>query len=202
MDSFFDQSTDQSRVKAAIVANYFWAWAKVIISVAKIAEIVVSRTGHYKATYTVQSTDAAEAVYFDFTWGVGAVAMADAGANQVQDAESLATIVAIKAQTDKFTFDGSNNVKSTPQTAVSLAANQHVIVDSGTVTTLTNLPAAPQAWLTAQAIDTHALDGKGNWSTYAGGAGNSQRRLQRHSKFVRGGQAVRFAELQRPSLRL
>jgi three-Cys-motif partner protein len=35
MDSFFDQSTDQSRVKAAIVANYFWAWAKVIISVAK-----------------------------------------------------------------------------------------------------------------------------------------------------------------------
>lgn len=35
MSSFFDQSTDQSRVKAAIVANYFWAWAKVIISVAK-----------------------------------------------------------------------------------------------------------------------------------------------------------------------
>jgi three-Cys-motif partner protein len=35
MDSFFDQSTDQSRVKAAIVAKYFWAWAKVIISVAK-----------------------------------------------------------------------------------------------------------------------------------------------------------------------
>ena len=33
--SFFEQSTDQSRVKAAIVANYFWAWAKVIISVAK-----------------------------------------------------------------------------------------------------------------------------------------------------------------------
>jgi three-Cys-motif partner protein len=35
MDPFFDQSTDQSRVKAAIVANYFWAWAKVIMSVAK-----------------------------------------------------------------------------------------------------------------------------------------------------------------------
>lgn len=35
MDTFFDESTDQSRVKAAIVANYFWAWAKVIISVAK-----------------------------------------------------------------------------------------------------------------------------------------------------------------------
>lgn len=35
MSSFFDHSTDQSRVKSAIVANYFWAWAKVIISVAK-----------------------------------------------------------------------------------------------------------------------------------------------------------------------
>lgn len=35
MSSFFDESTDQSRVKAAIVANYFWAWANVIISVAK-----------------------------------------------------------------------------------------------------------------------------------------------------------------------
>lgn len=35
MNSFFEQSTDQSRVKAAIVANYFWAWAKVIMSVAK-----------------------------------------------------------------------------------------------------------------------------------------------------------------------
>jgi three-Cys-motif partner protein len=35
MTSFFEQSTDQSRVKAAIVANYFWAWAKVISSVAK-----------------------------------------------------------------------------------------------------------------------------------------------------------------------
>ena len=35
MSSFFDQSSDQSRVKAAIVANYFWAWAKVIMSVAK-----------------------------------------------------------------------------------------------------------------------------------------------------------------------
>ncbi len=35
MSSFFDQSSEQSRVKAAIVAKYFWAWAKVIIPVAK-----------------------------------------------------------------------------------------------------------------------------------------------------------------------
>jgi len=35
MNAFFEQSSDQSRVKAAIVANYFWAWAKVILPSAK-----------------------------------------------------------------------------------------------------------------------------------------------------------------------
>jgi len=30
-NSFFDESQEQSQVKAAIVAKYFWAWAKVII---------------------------------------------------------------------------------------------------------------------------------------------------------------------------
>ncbi|HVC46953.1 MAG TPA: three-Cys-motif partner protein TcmP [Terracidiphilus sp.] len=34
-DSFFDESSDQSRVKAAIVAEYFWAWARVILPVVK-----------------------------------------------------------------------------------------------------------------------------------------------------------------------
>ncbi len=41
---------------------------------------------------------------------------------------------------------------------VTLAASQHVIVDSGTVTTLTNLPAAPSNWLTAAAIADGAID--------------------------------------------
>ena len=34
-NSFFDKSTETSLVKAEIVAKYFWAWAKVIISQAK-----------------------------------------------------------------------------------------------------------------------------------------------------------------------
>jgi three-Cys-motif partner protein len=34
-NSFFDESTEQSQVKATIVAKYFWAWAKVIIPQAK-----------------------------------------------------------------------------------------------------------------------------------------------------------------------
>lgn len=33
--TFFDESTEQSRVKAAIVKQYFWAWAKAILSVLK-----------------------------------------------------------------------------------------------------------------------------------------------------------------------
>ena len=33
--SFFDESTEQSQVKARIVEKYFWAWAKVIILHAK-----------------------------------------------------------------------------------------------------------------------------------------------------------------------
>ncbi len=35
MESFFEQPTEQSRVKTAIVANYFKAWADVMISVVK-----------------------------------------------------------------------------------------------------------------------------------------------------------------------
>jgi hypothetical protein len=47
---------------------------------------------------------------------------------------------------------------------VTLAASQHVIVDSGTVTTLTNLPAITAGWLTATGIAASALNGKGDWN--------------------------------------
>jgi three-Cys-motif partner protein len=33
--SFFDESREQSQIKSRIIAKYFWAWAKVIISAAK-----------------------------------------------------------------------------------------------------------------------------------------------------------------------
>jgi three-Cys-motif partner protein len=32
---FFEESKEQSRIKAEIVRKYFWAWAKVVVSVAK-----------------------------------------------------------------------------------------------------------------------------------------------------------------------
>jgi three-Cys-motif partner protein len=34
-ENFFDEQSEQSQIKAAIVADYFWAWASVIISVQK-----------------------------------------------------------------------------------------------------------------------------------------------------------------------
>lgn len=34
-ENFFDESTEQSRIKATIVRDYFWAWAKVILSTLK-----------------------------------------------------------------------------------------------------------------------------------------------------------------------
>jgi three-Cys-motif partner protein len=34
-DSFFDESTAQSRIKAKIVRDYFWAWARIIVSTQK-----------------------------------------------------------------------------------------------------------------------------------------------------------------------
>lgn len=34
-DGFFDESSEQSRIKSAIVSKYFWAWASVILSTMK-----------------------------------------------------------------------------------------------------------------------------------------------------------------------
>ena len=35
ISQFFDETTEQSAIKAKIVSDYFWAWAKVIIPTAK-----------------------------------------------------------------------------------------------------------------------------------------------------------------------
>ena len=34
-EKFFDESSEQSRIKATIVRDYFWAWAKVIFPTVK-----------------------------------------------------------------------------------------------------------------------------------------------------------------------
>jgi hypothetical protein len=64
--------------------------------------------------------------------------------------------------------DGASPTNITSASGVALAANQHVIVDSGTVTTLTNLPAITAGWLTATGIAAGALNGKGDWLLSSG----------------------------------
>lgn len=71
---------------------------------------------------------------------------------------------AIKAKTDNLPASPASTTNITAAAGVALAANQHVIVDSGTVTTLTNLPAITAGWLTATGIAASALDNKGNWN--------------------------------------
>ena len=34
-ENFFDESSEQSKIKSLITSKYFWAWAKVIIATAK-----------------------------------------------------------------------------------------------------------------------------------------------------------------------
>jgi hypothetical protein len=36
-DTFFDEQSEQSQVKAEIISKYFWAWAKAIIGAQKRA---------------------------------------------------------------------------------------------------------------------------------------------------------------------
>jgi hypothetical protein len=93
--------------------------------------------GLYRASFNLAGLDQATPqplgeIYLSFAWAItetvdGAtmtVAGNDAAVVQVQDAENLATLHAIEAQTDRLTFDGSNNIKSAPQTGVTLAASQ------------------------------------------------------------------------------
>ncbi len=69
---------------------------------------------------------------------------------------------------DSFARIGAAGASLTGITGVTLAASQHVIVDSGTVTTLTNLPSITAGWLTAAGITAGALNGKGDWLLSSG----------------------------------
>lgn len=73
------------------------------------------------------------------------------------------TVTAAAGVTFPSTVASPTNI--TAASGVALAASQHVIVDSGTVTTLTNLPAITANWLTAAGVASAALNGKGDWNT-------------------------------------
>lgn len=90
----------------------------------KLSSVTHSGTGEYTFTYTVSSTDPDEGLRITAA-GTVASATRKAYANaEVADADSLTALAAIQAQTDKLLFDGSNFLKSTPQTGVTLAAIQ------------------------------------------------------------------------------
>lgn len=82
----------------------------------------------------------------------GAVASVIAAVN----INSNADMTDIKTQVDKLTFDGSNNVKSNPQTNVTLAANQDVRNVSGTLPTVTLATSQPN-YAPSKAGDAMAL---------------------------------------------
>lgn len=51
-----------------------------------------------------------------------------------------------------FPTEIASRTNITSATGIGLAANQHVIVDSGTITTLTNLPSITASWLTVNGV--------------------------------------------------
>jgi hypothetical protein len=88
-----------------------------------LSAVTHSGTGEYKFTYTVTSAAADEGLR------VTAAGTADGAARKayanidISDADSLLALAAIQAQTDKLAFDGANNVKSTPQTGVTVTTS-------------------------------------------------------------------------------
>lgn len=80
-------------------------------------------------TYTVNSTDTAQAVYYDFSWAVNSAAMKDGAATEVQDAENYAYLVAIKAKTDTIGTNAADSpAAATAQTTI--ATNLNAMVSS------------------------------------------------------------------------
>jgi hypothetical protein len=90
---------------------------------ANLSAATHSATGEYIFTYTVASSAVDEGLRITAAGTVQSAARKAYANIDVADADSLLSLAAIQAQTDKLAFDGSNNVKSTPQTSVTVATN-------------------------------------------------------------------------------
>lgn len=123
------------------------------------APTVGDLTAAMKTSVTTAAT-AATPIAASVTGAVGSVT-GNVGGNVTGSAGSV--VGAVGSVTGNV---GGNVVGSVASVTagVTLAASQHVIVDSGTVTTLTNLPAITAGWLTASGIAAAALNGKGDWN--------------------------------------
>ena len=82
---------------------------------------------------------------------------ADTGVNQQDMAANWEVGASWAMNLDAAVTTRATPTNITAASGVALAASQHVIVDSGTVTTLSNLPAAPTDWLAAAAVKADAV---------------------------------------------
>lgn len=122
---------------------------------ANLSVVTHAGTGEYTFTYTVATAHADEGLRITAA-GTVQSATRKAYANcDVADADSLSALAAIQAQTDKLAFDGSSNVKSTPQTDVTVDAGSVTAIQSGLATST-----VVQAIKTV--TDQLAFDGDGN----------------------------------------
>lgn len=83
-----------------------------------VSAVTHTGTGQYSFTYTVSSTAAQEGIQIKASGTAASdstARLAYAGFSIVAD-DTTATLAAIEAQVNKLQFDGTNNVKSTPQT--------------------------------------------------------------------------------------
>lgn len=143
-------------------------------------------TGVYRWTYTPGATPTLEQIRMDGSAAISSATYTLTAYTQTVD-QPTATFTATDKSNLTSIFNklpSGNIADQTTLTAVqtaltnstiTIAANQHVIVDGGTVTTLTNLPSIPANWLTASGIAANALNGKGDWLlassvTVSGGA--------------------------------
>ncbi len=108
----------------------------------------------------IAGTNAATTVTTSFTTTftgnlTGSVASVTARVSANTDQLAGQTVTAAAGVTFPASVASPTNI--TAATGIVLAASQHVIVDSGTVTTLSNLPAAPTDWLSAAAVSGGAV---------------------------------------------
>ena len=124
-------------------------------------------TGQYTFTYTMASSATQEGLSLKGSGTASSdstarVAYFSSAAVAVDTQSTLATIV---AQTNKLTFDGSNNVKSTPQTAVILTSAYDAAKTAATQSSVNAIPTnplttlganAPAGWINAASINADA----------------------------------------------
>jgi hypothetical protein len=129
------------------------------------AAMAIDVSGRVDLGKVLGTASAGAAGYVGLDWGqvtnkttANALTGTTIAATQKVDVDTIKTNPVVNAGTVTF------------PTGATLASTTNITAGTITTTTnLTNLPAIPANWLTAAGIAAGALNGKGDWSTYAGG---------------------------------